>query len=300
MPSDVGLPSSAACAPSGAAVVKAAGRFLVCAAFLGMAGQSAAQDTGPVHPAPYIPSPRATVDEMLRLAEVGPGDVVYDLGAGDGRVVIAAASKFGARGVGVEIDARLVELARQNAQRAGVAERVTFIAQDLFETDLRQASVVALYLSPNLNEKLRPRLLALAPGTRIVSHSSGMGDWRPDRKTSIRKDVLLWIVPAGVDGRWRSVAGAGQPGRALEFDIAQRFQEISVSARLDGAPAQVWEARLQADRLSFVVVERPGTDGETALHYEGRVSGSRIEGRVARGVGKARTEHAWRAARAAQ
>lgn len=263
-----------------------------------MARQSAAQDTGPVHPAPYIPSPLATVDEMLRLAEVGPRDVVYDLGAGDGRVVIAAAAKFGARGVGVEIDARLVELARRNAQQAGVAAQVTFLAQDLFATDLREATVVALYLSPNLNEKLRPRLLALAPGTRVVSHSSGMGDWRPDRRTAIRKDVLLWIVPARVAGRWRALAGAG--AWALELDIAQRFQDISVSARLDGAPVQVWEARLEADRLSFVVVERPGTDSETAHYYAGRVSGSHIEGLVTRGVGKARAQHAWRAARAAQ
>lgn len=263
-----------------------------------MARQSAAQDTGPVHPAPYIPSPLATVDEMLRLAEVGPRDVVYDLGAGDGRVVIAAAAKFGARGVGVEIDARLVELARRNAQQAGVAAQVTFLAQDLFATDLREATVVALYLSPNLNEKLRPRLLALAPGTRVVSHSSGMGDWRPDRRTAIRKDVLLWIVPARVAGRWRTLAGAG--AWALELDIAQRFQDISVSARLDGAPVQVWEARLEADRLSFVVVERPGTDSETAHYYAGRVSGSHIEGLVTRGVGKARAQHAWRAARAAQ
>jgi SAM-dependent methyltransferase len=280
--------------------LKAGAQILFCAVLLGMAGQAAAQDTGTVHPAPFLPSPPSTVDEMLRLAEVGPGDVVYDLGAGDGRVVIAAAAKFSARGVGVEIDARLVAQARQNAQRAGVADRVRFLQQDLFATSLRDATVVALYLSPNLNEKLRPTLLALAPGTRIVSHSSGMGDWRPDRKTSIRKDVLLWVVPARVAGRWRPVAGPGEPGRALELEIAQRFQEVSVDARLDGAPAQVWEARLEGNRLRFVIVERPGTDDETALYYEGRVSGSQIEGRVTRGVGKARTEHAWRAARAAQ
>ena len=280
--------------------MNAAGRCFLGAALLGMAAQATAQDTGPVHPAPYIPSPRATVDEMLRLAEVGPRDVVYDLGAGDGRVVIAAAKKFGARGVGVEIDKRLVAQARQNAQRAGVSDRVRFLEQDLFETDLREATVVALYLSPNLNEKLRPALLALAPGTRVVSHSSGMGDWRPDRKTSIRKDVLLWIVPARVAGRWRSLPGPGEPARALEFEIRQRFQEISVDARLDGAPAQIWEARVEADRLSFVIVERAGTDDETALYYEGRITGSHIDGQVARGVGKTRAQHAWRAARAVQ
>jgi SAM-dependent methyltransferase len=270
----------------------------MCALLIGNAGHAVAQDTGTVHPAPYLPSPRATVDEMLRLADVGPRDVVYDLGAGDGRVVIAAAVKFGARGVGVEIDAQLVEQARRDAQQAGVAERVRFVAQDLFDTDLREATVVALYLSPNLNEKLRPKLLALAPGTRIVSHASGMGDWRPDRKTAIRKDVMLWIVPARVAGRWRSAPGAGEAVAALEFAITQRYQEVFVTARLEGVPAQVWEARLAGDRLSFVIVELPGAEDEAALYYEGRVAGSHLEGRVTRGVGKARMERPWRAARA--
>jgi SAM-dependent methyltransferase len=273
---------------------------LSCAMLIACSREVLAQDTGPVHPAPFIPSPRATVDEMLRLAEVGPRDVVYDLGAGDGRVVIAAAAKFGARGVGVEIESRLVEQARRDAVHAGVADRVKFLAQDLFATDLREATVVALYLSPNLNEKLRPTLLALAPGTRVVSHSSGMGDWRPDRRTAIRKDVLLWIVPARVAGRWRTLPVPGAAARALELEIAQRYQDVTVNARLEGAPAQVWEARLEADRLSFVIVERAGTDNEAALYYEGRVAGSHLEGRVTRGVGKARAEQAWRAVRAAQ
>jgi SAM-dependent methyltransferase len=259
------------------------------------AGFPAAQDTGPVHDAPYVPSSPATVDEMLRLAAVGPGDVVYDLGAGDGRVVIAAAAKLGARGVGVERDGRLVAQAKENAARAGVGERVRFLQQDLFTTDLGGATVVALYLSPNLNLQLRPALLALAPGTRVVSHSSGMGDWRPDRRTSIRKDVLLWIVPARVAGRWRSALGS--PRRTLELEVSQRHQEISVGARLDGAPAQVWEARLEGDRLRFVIVEHVGAPDEAGLYFEGRVTGHSIEGSVARGVGAARDEQAWRATR---
>lgn len=272
---------------------------MFCAALLAPADFAVAQDTGPVHSAPYIPSPRATVDEMLRLAAVRPGDIVYDLGAGDGRVVIAAAKKFDTRGVGVEIDARLVAQARRNAELAGVSDRVRFLQQDLFATSLRDATVVALYLSPNLNEKLRPALLALAPGTRIVSHSSGMGDWRPDRKTSIRKDVLLWIVPARVAGRWRSAPGMARTARALELEVTQRYQEISASAWLGGAPVHVWEARLQADRLSFVIVENPGADGEAGLYFEGRVAGGAIEGHVARGVGMAREVRTWRAERVA-
>jgi methylase of polypeptide subunit release factors len=270
-------------------------RLWLCATLLGPVEFVEAQDTGPVHDAPYVPTPLATVDEMLRLAAVGPGDVVYDLGAGDGRVVIAAAAKFGARGVGVERDGRLVAQATENAARAGVGERVRFLQQDLFATDLGAATVIALYLSPNLNLQLRPALLALAPGTRIVSHASGMGDWRPDRKTSVRKDALLWIVPARIAGRWRSTLGPAP--RALDFEVAQRHQEVSVSARLDGAPAQVWEARLEGDRLGFVIVEHPGTRDEVSLYFEGRVAGRSIQGTAARGVGAARQMLAWRAER---
>lgn len=234
---------------------------------------------------------------MLRLAQVGPRDIVYDLGAGDGRVVIAAAARFGARGVGVEIDGELVALARARASRAGVADRVRFLQRDLFETDLREATVIALYLAPNFNLRLRPALLALAPGTRIVSHSSGMGDWRPDGKTAIRKDVLLWVVPANVAGRWRATIAGAPRARTLELDISQLYQDIAASALLDGAQAHVWEAWLEGDRLRFVVVEGIGTDGEAGLYFEGRAAGGVIEGTVARGFGTARQVLPWRAVR---
>jgi len=255
-------------------------RALLCAV-LTQAGLAAAQDPGPVHDAPFVPSPPVTVDEMLRLAGVGAGDVVYDLGSGDGRVVIAAA-RLGARGVGIEIDGKLVARSRANAAAAGVAERVRFLQQDLFATDLGEATVVTLYLSPDLNLRLRPALLKLRPGTRVVSHSSDLGDWRPDRKTSVRKDVLLWIVPAQVGGRWRS-------GR-FELEFAQRYQEVTARARLNGAPAEVWETRLEGERLSFVIVEDPGGKAEAALYFEGRVRGDSIEGSLARGARGARSE----------
>lgn len=272
----------------------AGARALLGAVLLAHAGLAAAQDTGPVHDAPFVPSPPATVDEMLRLAGVGPNDLVYDLGSGDGRVVIAAASRFGARGVGVEIDGALVAQSRANAERAGVADRVRFLRQDLFATDLAPATVVTLYLSPNLNLQLRPALLRLKPGTRIVSHSSGLGDWRPDRRTTIRKEVLLWYVPAQLAGRWRSqLAG----GRSLELEFTQRFQEIAAKARLDAAPAPVWEASLESDRLRFVIVEDPGGKAEVALYFEGRVRGPVITGTLARGAGRAREP--WRAERRA-
>lgn len=265
-------------------------------ALLAQATILAAQDTGPVHDAPYIPSPQYVVDEMLRLAGVGPQDLVYDLGSGDGRVLIAAATKFGARAVGVERDPALVVRSRAGAERAGLAGRVRVLQQDLFATDLAEATVVTLYLSPSMNLRLRPALLRLRPGTRIVSHSSDMGDWKPDRRTSIRKDVLLWRVPAQVAGRWRSDHGPGK--RRLEIEFMQRYQEVTANARFDGTPVEIWQARLEADRLSFVLIEDPHRQDETSLYFEGRVSGNTVEGTVSRGVGRAAGVDSWRAERA--
>jgi SAM-dependent methyltransferase len=145
---------------------------------------------------PFVPTPPAVVDEMLRLADVGPGDLVYDLGCGDGRIVIAPARR-GARGVGVDLDARLVAEGREAAARAGVADRVEFRAGDLFGVDLHDATVVTLYLFRRVNEALRPKLLAeLRPGARIVSHQFDLGDWRPDRTVVLDgHTVYLWTVP---------------------------------------------------------------------------------------------------------
>jgi len=272
-----------------------AARLFLLAALLARAGALSSQDTGTVHDTPYVPSPRATVSEMLRLAGAGPTDTVYDLGSGDGRVVIAAAKEFGARAVGVEIDPKLVAQSRAAATRAGVADQVRFLQQDLFATDLAEASVVTLYLAPNLNLKLRPALLRLRPGTRIVAHGADLGDWRPDRKTSIRKDVFLWIVPAQVAGRWRASVGAASRARSLEIEFAQRYQELSGRAWLEGVPAQVWEARLSAERLSFVIVDAVDREDEAGLYFEGRVSGGTIEGTVTRGAGSGRSVQHWRA-----
>ena len=268
-------------------------RFVVllgCAVLLSFAAGLRAQDTGTSHEAPYIPSPRSTVDEMLRLGAVSASDLVYDLGSGDGRVVIAAAKKFGARGVGIERDARLVVLSRSNAERAGVADRARFVQQDLFQTELGEATVITLYLSPNLNLRLRPALLKLKPGTRIVSHASDFGDWKPDRKSAIRKDVRVWLVPAVVSGRWTGTAGS----RALQIDFSQRYQQISADAVLGGAKAQVWEAMLESERVRFVIVDALDTEDEAGLYFEGIVKGSVIEGSVARGVGAARRVETWR------
>jgi SAM-dependent methyltransferase len=146
---------------------------------------------------PFVSTPIEVVDEMLRLAGVGPGDIVYDLGCGDGRIVIRAAQARGASGVGVDVDGRLVAEAREAAARAGVADRVEFRELDLFSADLRDATVVTLYLFRRMNLQLRPKLLAeLRPGARIVSHQFDMGDWKPDRTVTVRgRKVYLWTVP---------------------------------------------------------------------------------------------------------
>ena len=145
--------------------------------------------------APFIPTPPAVVAEMLRVAKVGADDVVYDLGSGDGRIVIAAAKEHGARGVGVEINPSLVARAEESARQAGVADRVRFLRQDLFQTALTEATVVTLYLLPLLNRALRPKLERLRPGTRVVSHDFAMGDWEPDQVSVAQgKRVYLWVV----------------------------------------------------------------------------------------------------------
>jgi SAM-dependent methyltransferase len=145
----------------------------------------------------FVPTPEEVVDQMLRLAGVGPNDVVYDLGSGDGRIVIAAAKRFGARGVGIDLDPALVAQATRNAAQAGVADRVRFLEGDIFEADISQATVVTLYLLTSINERLRPKLLReLKPGTRVVSHQFRMGDWQPEREIVVDyRPLFLWRVP---------------------------------------------------------------------------------------------------------
>jgi len=148
----------------------------------------------------FVPTPQEVVDAMLKLAKVGPNDVVYDLGSGDGRIPITAAKRFGTRGVGVDIDPARVTEARANAVKAGVADKVKFMQQDLFETDIKEATVVTLYLLPDVNLRLRPKLLAdLRPGTRVVSHNYDMGDWKPLQTITLKvpeeHTIYYWVVP---------------------------------------------------------------------------------------------------------
>lgn len=145
----------------------------------------------------YVPTPPEVVAEMLKVAKVTKDDVVYDLGSGDGRIVIAAAKERGARGVGIDIDPQRIKEAEANAKQAGVSDKVKFLQKDLFETDISEATVVTLYLLPNLNLRLRPKLFKeLKPGTRIVSHSFDMGDWKPDQTIDVEgRSVYFWVIP---------------------------------------------------------------------------------------------------------
>jgi SAM-dependent methyltransferase len=173
-------------------------RFPLAACVLLSLTVAAAQTSAPRLDVPYVPSPNPVVDAMLKLAGVTAADTVYDLGCGDGRIVIAAAKDYGAKGVGVDINPERIQEARDNAKKANVEEKVRFEENDLFKADIAKASVVTLYLLPDVNQRLRPKLLKeLKPGTRIVSHSFDMGDWKPQRDELVDgRHIYLWTVPA--------------------------------------------------------------------------------------------------------
>lgn len=221
---------------------------------------------------PWVPTPDAAVDRMLAMAQVGPRDLVYDLGSGDGRIAIMAAKRFGARAVGVEYDPSMVEVSRTAARREGVADRVRFVQGDLFEFDFRAATVVTLYLLTSINVELRPRILALRPGTRVASHMFRMGDWQPDESARVgSSDVYLWIVPARVAGTW---AMTRTPAGAAELVLAQQFQRLSGSLRVAGETLPLAQASLRGDEIRFAVT---GAGGARQA-FVGRVAGDRMAG----------------------
>ena len=208
---------------------------------------------------PFISTPDHVTLSMLRLAGVGARDHLIDLGSGDGRIVITAARVFGASGLGVEIEPDLVRLSRDRARLAGVTDRVAFREQDLFATDLARATVITMYLLPDMNLKLRPRLLLLAPGTRIVSHDWDLGDWTPDRTLTLdvpektvgrekRSQLHLWVVPARLQGLW-CTAGA-------RLEVSQRFQRFSATLDAGGiAPLLVFDGRIDGSRADATGIE---------------------------------------------
>lgn len=188
---------------------------------------SFAQETSPAKPldVPYVPTPQEVVDQMLTMADVHTGDVVYDLGCGDGRIVITAAKKFGTRGVGIDLNPERIKEAKENAEKAGVSNLVTFREGDLFQADIREATVVTLYLLPSVNEKLRPKLWRdLKAGSRVVSHNYDMGDWKPEKKTEIDwHSIFFWTITPEVKDR------AGKPSaryRRLDDLRAQKTPAV--------------------------------------------------------------------------
>jgi Methyltransferase domain len=243
-------------------------------------------------PTPYIPSTRGNVDEMLRLGSVTPSDVVYDLGSGDGRIVISAARDYGARGVGIDIDPALVRESSENAHRAGVSERAAFRASDIFAVNLSEATVVTMYLLSGLVAKLEPKLLAeLKPGTRIVAHDYGFPTWQPDRKVQISKSYMLYIVPAKVAGAWR-IETPMTRGREFMLDLQQQYQQVRGGVRVQGGFLPAFEARLDGEKISFVLV-----DDDVSYRFEGVVRGEAMEGVVRYGYGPKSSEQTWRAQR---
>lgn len=232
----------------------------------------------------WVPTPQTLVDKMLDMAKMTPQDFVMDLGSGDGRTVITAA-KRGARAMGIEYDPDMVELSKQNAAKEGVSDKAEFVKADLFETDFSKATVITMFLLPDINLRLRPKILDLKPGTRIVSNTFTMEAWVADETATVGNDcatwctALLWIVPAKADGVWTLPDG--------ELALTQNFQMVSGTIRLGSDSTPITDGRLRGEEISF-------TAGNTK--YIGRVNGTTIEGTATTGATSAK----WRASRAAK
>jgi SAM-dependent methyltransferase len=225
----------------------------------------------------YVPTDQVVVDEMLRTADVSKDDNVYDLGCGDGRLVITAAKQYGARGVGIDIDPERIKESNANAVKAGVTDRVKFLEQDLFQSDFRPATAVTLYLLTTLNEKLRPILFQqLKPGTPVVSHDFGMGDWKPDQQKTVKGQtrdhgVYLWYIPANAAGVWQFQDSDGKP---QQLTVQQTFQQLDGNLTVNGQEIAKPEMKIQGDELTMVI---PGTQKQ----FTGRVKGDVIDGTMA-------------------
>ena len=219
--------------------------------------------------APYVVTDYEVVDAMLAMARVQPDDYVIDLGSGDGRILIAAARSHGARGLGIEIDPARIEEAKANASAARVTTLVDFRREDLFQTPLAEADVLTLYLTAEVNLRLRPRILEqMRPGARVVSHDFDMGEWRPDQRQQVGSATLyMWIVPAQFAGRWQLEAD----GRTATIELTQNFQQLQGTITSDGGTSRVEQGQVIGRRVRFVA--NPG-DGRRV--FEGRLSGDRI------------------------
>jgi hypothetical protein len=253
-----------------------------------------AEDLNPVKDAgPYVPSPQSVVADMLRYAEVGPSDFLIDLGSGDGRIVLTAAKIFGARGFGVEIKEDLVRRSNEAAQKEGLADRVKFLKQDLFKTDMSQATVITMYLLPDTVNLLKDKFLSeLKPGTRIVSHDYPLTGWIPEKYVQMDLEdkvqisgvtttlIYLYMVPAKVAGKWSAQMPAAVSKQPAILQLKQQLTRVSGSARLDGKDVPLEDVKLRGDRISFRLSGRRG-------EFSGQVKGSSIEGVMENGSAKA-------------
>jgi hypothetical protein len=225
---------------------------------------------------PYVPTPQAVVDEMLKLAKPTKSDLLYDLGCGDGRIVVTAAKTFGTKGVGFDIDPERIKESEANARSAGVTALASFKRQDLFTVSLADPSVLTMYLLPSVNLKLRPKILSeMKPGTRIVSHAFTMEDWQPDERGSANgANVYFWVVPANLTGTW-TAKGLGSAPIALRFQ--QQFQKAEGAVvSVAGTEQPMRDVTVNGPVVTFTA----DAGGAAPLRCRGRVSGDRIEGTV--------------------
>jgi hypothetical protein len=259
----------------------------------------------------YVPTPQVVVDEMLRMGKVGASDYLIDLGSGDGRIVITAAKRLGTRGFGVDLDTYLLKMANASAKKEGVTDRAHFVEQNLFETDLSPATVVTTYLLPEMNQKLRPKLLALKPGTRVVTHDYSMGEWDADEERTLivpektvgdpgKSYVYLYIVPARVAGKWESQVALGAKPVPFNFAFEQNYQVVQGNVRVGERDLRLPQFRLAGDRIAFNLAV-PGASGAPVVHrFNGVVKGDAIDGTVTVGEGAAQRVVPWKAKQTAR
>ncbi len=248
----------------------------------------------------YVPTPQYVVDELLEIAGTNKNDIIYDLGCGDGRFVITAAKKYGAHGVGIDIDPERIEESVANARKAGVADRVRFIEADIFKTDVSAASIVSLYLLPELNLRLRPKLFKeLKPGSRIISHDFDMDDWKPDISGTLgNSKYFLWILPADAAGIWNvKVSTPMEKVLNLSMQINQRFQELLGRAVADDDTAiEISNVRIRGDAVSFFI-SRKVNQWNVDMYFKGRIQGDSMSGTAQAEGGPFKGQYSWTASR---
>jgi len=278
--------------------IKGAMLMLVCALAIGSCDSGVEKKIDP--DVVFVTTPHKVVREMLKLAGVTKNDLVYDLGSGDGRIVIAAARDFGARGVGIDIDPKLVAESTENARKAMVSERVTFIEQDVFKADISRATVIALYMLPAVNKQLLPKFFSeLQPGTRVVSHRFEIGDWKPDMTLkAYDTTVYAWTVPADVHGDWRINMRNDKSTREYGLTLQQKYQEVQGSLSDDKNKVSVAGIRLEGKEITISVADTIGGQ-RFLMELEGLVKGDTLEGtaRVTDAQHPLPTGYSWKAVR---